>query len=329
MYPLGRPVDDVDSPLADFARSAWDAEHVGKRSEPYRIAVEAGALEKVDYASGIHLGSNGSGAPIASHAYFWTLINNTPTYRKYEQYVQHGVEAGSAHVHTGDDYRYLRPIPAGETIAVTCEITRRYEKPGRQGRMVFIEDMWSFHDERGELAGDLVRKAVTVYYDGGESKPRYDIVAVPDVAVARAGALPEIEPARLELGRPTHAAQYDAVSLTMMVQWMGAVDDYARTHYDPAYAAERGFPGGKPLVAGPHGGALMLGPLAQALGPRWWIERFDHLQRHVIVPDELLRTFGRVTRLHDDGGGIELELFLVDAEDRVRHSGVAVVRRRG
>lgn len=334
MYCLGRNQENDTSVLADFAYSNFDGKHIGRKSDPHMIRVEAGALEKVSFASHNAVARHVAGqfttdgqkvAAVAPLPYFWHLINNTATYRLYETFVQSGLHPKVAHLHTGDDYRYYHPIVADDLIAVTCELTRLYDREGRQGPMRFIEDLWQFRNQDNVLVGELVRKAVTVRYVT-ERKPA-KMGTAPDVkAEVPAGRFSTIGPVN---DRPYQtAALFDSklsayehdigpVTWTMMIQWMGAVDDYSRTHYDWDYAKERDFPGGIPIVAGPHMGALMLAPVSSWIGPDAWVEEFNHIQRHPVHPNDRLTTVGITRPLGDDKDRIRIEAWLLNEDKEV------------
>lgn len=337
MFVLGRPFDGVESVMTDFARSKWDPSHIGRKSSPYTFTVELGAITKVAAASDIlrpwssttqraHGPWQRNVEPAAPLFYLWTLLNNTPNYRVYEDWVMHGLEPGSAHIHTGDDYFYWVPIRVGDQITVTCELTKVYEKHGRQGRLVFIEDTWDYRNQRNELAARLVRKAVTVYYENRDTNIPYQPVELPPGEPTTLAEVSPIDWADLAKGKRLYDVDLGPLSRTSMVRWMGAVDDYAATHYDPDYAVEREFPNGQPLAAGPHMGALLAAPVSAWIGADGWLAEFHHLQRHEVFPKDRLRTLGVVSRAPSAADPtVEIETWLVDERGLNRNSGTFVV----
>ncbi|GIK82672.1 MAG: hypothetical protein BroJett024_37770 [Alphaproteobacteria bacterium] len=344
MFCMGRGLDGMTSILAEFALSDYDASHIGRKSPPFMIKVDASAVEKAAYASGCAVpwllssaAHSDGGAPrsIAALSFFWYLLNNTPTYRAYESgYVQSGLDANVAHLHTGDDYRYFVPISVGDTITVTCELTKVYEKRGRQGAMKFIEDIWEFRNQDNVLAADLVRKAVTIYPTEPPPPPPPQMgPRLSDLTPATPDVLPprvfEFVPARdLFDGKPhAYRHEYGTVTWTSMIQWMGAIDDYARTHYDWEYARERGFPGGVPITAGPQMGAAMIAPVLAWAGPFAWMEDFRHIQRRSVNPGDVLTTYG-FSKPTNDPDRIAVEAWLVDDKGHIRNSGTFTLRRR-
>lgn len=346
MFCLGRNLTGVKSILSDFAVSGYDQSYIGHKSEPFMIGVDRSALEKAAYASGCAVPWHANAdtledgsvvQPVAALPFYWYLLNNTPTYRAYEtMYVMGDVmKQNDAHLHTGDDYRSFAPIVVGDTITITCELTRIYEKQGRQGPMKFIEDIWEFRNQHNVLVGDLVRKAVTIYAAENPPPPPPDLG--PDLATKTSAAVQQL--AKRAWDEPTSAVdlfdgkehayrqEYGTVTWTSMIQWMGAVDDYSKTHYDWDYAKERGFPGGVPITAGPQMGAAMIAPVVAWAGRGGWVEEFRHIQRRQVNPGDVLTTYG-FSRPTDDPERVVVEAWLVDGSNHVRNSGVFTIRRR-
>jgi acyl dehydratase len=332
VHPLGKSLDGVEGVVTDFARSAWDPSYVGRRSQPYVFTVEAGAVEKVIYAARTEPAMYRAGGGIAVSAqvaplsFLWTLVNNTPTYRSYERFIMHELPAASAHVHAGDVYMSFHPIFVGDTVAVTVEITGVQEKLGHEGRLVFIDLTWQFANQRSDLAATLTLKAATIYRaEAGTSPAPAETVAAPVGTGAGLGQLGRLDWDALQRGDLAFDVDLGPLTRTAIVQWMGAVDDYATTHYDPDYARERGFPGGQPIASGPHLGSLMLAPVMERLHHDGWVQRFDHRQRRPVSPNDRLRTFGVVSE--KSANTIAIDAWLVDDESRIRNTGRFVVRR--
>src|SRR5690606_37337448 len=92
MYPVGKPVDGQTSILVDFVRSGHDESYVGATSEPYLIDADRKSIEQVCYAAEAahdwRMSAIDRREPLeAPHAYLFYLLNNTRTYRVYEQSV--------------------------------------------------------------------------------------------------------------------------------------------------------------------------------------------------------------------------------------------------
>lgn len=328
MHPANRSVEGVPSILADMALSAWDEALVGTESEPHVHVVDEGAVQRV--AAGVgddppwnrdpeSAVANRFGGLVAPYMYLWTILNNTPTYRRYEHWVMHEMEAGTAHLHVGDDYRYLEPIRPGDRITCRCRIDAVREKRGSQGRLVFLDDTWTFVNQHGRDVARLTCKAVTLYRErSGEGTPPS---RAPD-GVGRGQEWREGTPAprleQLAVGDPIPVFEH-RLSMRENILWMAAVDDYAYTHYDPDYALEHGFPGGRSLLAGPHLGGVMVADVARWLGEGGWIREVSHIQRHGVGVGAVVRVAGRIARLDPGPHGptARVEAWLLDGEDRV------------
>jgi acyl dehydratase len=292
--------------LADLAYSGWDRSYLGAESEPYAIAVDAEMIERVAWGTGNAppwnadaegAARNRHGGLIAPQMLVWTLLNNTPTYRRYERWVMRDLPAGQAHLHTGDEYRFLEPIRPGDVLTLVCRIDSMESKQGRFGRLEFMNCVWTFTNQHGRLAATLVSKVATLFRDGsakGSEPPR-----VPDEVLAGA----------------TFVHDWGTVGMKENIRWMAAVDDYASTHYDPTYAIAHGFPDERPLLAGPHGGGLMTAALVLWLGEGGWVAGFDHTQRYGIGVGDAYKVLG----IARDAGTVDA--WLLDDADRVRHTG--------
>jgi acyl dehydratase len=328
MFPFGRDVGDQPSVLADVAHSGWDRSFLGAQSQPYTFAIDQNSIERVAWgtcnAPPWLDRSFGNGAPPirahAPHMYLWTLLNNTPTYRRYERWVMQDLPAQMAHLHTGDEYRFLEPIMIGDQIALVCRIERIYEKQGRYGRLVFMECRWTYTNQHGRDVATLLSKAVTLYREGTPPQPNPPPTpaAVREIFAGTPATGPG--PYSLETGA-SFVHDWGAVTMKENIRWMAAVDDYATTHYDASYALAHGFPDGRPLLAGPHGGGLMTAAVALWLGEDGWIESFDHVQRQGLGVGERFQLAATVTANKPGRGGIAIDAWLLDEHLGLRHSG--------
>jgi acyl dehydratase len=330
MFPFGRDIALQPSILADVAHSDWDASFVGATSEPYAFEIDAGSLERVAWgacnappwnADVESAASNRLGGLVAPYMYLWTLLNNTPTYRRYEYWVMRELPAGMAHLHTGDEYRFFEPIFAGDRISLVCRIDSLVEKSGRHGRLAFIESTWTYTNQDDRCVATLVSKAATLYRDEGEPAPTERAIAPDDARAAVLAARPSGLAERSFVVGDGFARVWGPVTMKENIRWMAAVDDYASTHYDPAYAIAHRFPLGEPLLAGPHGGGLMAAAVAEWIGDGGWIDEFDHLQSAGLVVGGSL-TVAAVVRAREEGrAGAVLDAWLLDDESHVMHTG--------
>ena len=331
MYPVGKPVEGESSILVDFVRSGHDESFVGATSEPYLITADRKSIEQVCYACGAghdwRLADAARRRPLeAPHAYLFYLLNNTRTYRVYEQSVITAMPEGRAQLHAGDDFHYFRPILSGDTLMVTATILPVTRKKGRHGDLTFFADEWRMYNQENELAAKLVRKAVAVNFTGSAelTAPDEDRVPLPGTPADTGrwwdGAAPE---AAFEPGALTHLTRHGPATWMSMMSWLAAVDEYSPTHFDPDFAAAHRYGDGRSIVAGPQLAAKMVAGLEGSLGPRWWIRSYENVQRRPVYPNEVLTSFSRVEDVTADGATIAL--WLVDEAGAIKGTGTAHV----
>lgn len=331
MHYIGKDIANVKSLLVDYAKSGRSQSYVGQTSEPYLYFIDQKSIEQVAYACGAahdwRLPRGASRDPIeAPHAYLFYLLNNTRTYRAYEQTIITGLPSGRAQLHGGDDFYYYQPILSGDVLAVTATILPSYRKAGRHGELEFFSDEWRMYNQRNELAARLIRKGIGL--DFGESgaltsptETRVDIP--PESGVPTWLRETDVESA-FEADRVSHVKHHPKFTWMRMMGWLAAVDEYSPTHYDPDFAKSHRYGGGRNIVAGPQLASVMVAALEESLGPRWWISDYENVQRRAVYPNETLISFSRVHSIRD--GEARIHLWLVDAEGVVKGTGEATVK---
>lgn len=331
MYPVGKPVDGQSSILVDFVRSGHDESFVGATSEPYLITADHKSIEQVSYATGAHHDWRMSAphrreALEAPHAYLFYLMNNTRTYRVYEQSVIKALPEGRAQLHAGDDFYYYRPILAGDTLMVTASILPVVRKSGRHGELKFFSDEWKMYNQHNELAAVLIRRAVAIEFTKSAeltAGKEHQVPVPTEQVAAEAWQQGGTHQDAFTVDALTHVTRHGPMTWMSMMAWLAAVDEYSPTHYDPDFAAAHRYGNGSSIVAGPQLAALMVSSLEGSLGPRWWIRSYENVQRRPVYPNESLTSFSRVTGMGPEGATISL--WLVDDDGVVRGTGTAVV----
>ncbi|WP_104106790.1 MaoC/PaaZ C-terminal domain-containing protein [Nocardioides sp. 616] len=102
------------------------------------------------------------------------------------------------------------------------------------------------------------------------------------------------------------------ISLVDMVAYAGATWDWYRSHYDPAYVAEKKLPA--PMVDGQVFGALLVEQLQDWLGPQSFVRELSFTFKNLVFAGETVRCEGEVTAA--SAGRLEVDLrVVVVAED--------------
>lgn len=328
MHPVGKAHDGAPGILVDLARSAYDESHIGRTSDPYLIEVDAKSIEKVAYAArAAHDWKGDPAAPgfSAPHAYLFYLINNTSTYRIYEQEEIVNVAEGRARLHTGDDFYLYEPVIAGDTLAVTTSIKNVQRKQSRHGMLTMFEDEWRMFNQHNRLAACLVRKGALVHYEGDR---KLQTATGPTAELpnghANASMATQFSP-----GDVTHTHDHGPIRWIDMMAWLAAVDEFAPTHYDPDFARARRYKDNQSIVAGPQMAAFLVAPLEETLGSRWRITSYENIQRHPVYPNDRLYSFGIVDSFERDASKttLRVKLTLLDESGLIRGRGAAIAHR--
>ncbi len=331
MHYVRQPHDGRSSILVDFVRSGHDGSFVGTTSAPHLITADRKSIEQVSYASGAghdwRMRAARTRQPLeAPHAYFFYLINNTSTYRIYEQNVITALPEGRAQLHSGDDFYYHRPILSGDTLAITATILPVTRKTGRHGDLTFFGDEWRIYNQENELAAVLVRKAAAIDFTRSSEleAPTDETMPVPEASEERRPWLRSVELRdAFRVGDFTHVTQHGPMTWMSMMGWLAAVDEYSPTHFDPDFAKAHRYGDGRNIVAGPQLAALMVAGLEGSLGPHWWIKSYENVQRRPVYPHDDLVSFSTVDSVDLDGAVIKL--WLVDNSGVVKGTGTATI----
>lgn len=117
-----------------------DRSLVGRESEPVLYAVERGAIRRFAEAIGDQAPLHRQGE-IAPPTFPTTFRGEVP-----------GLELDRKRIlHAGEEYRYRRPIRAGDVLRVVRRIEDVFEKEGSLGRMTFIVMSAAGRDQTGQI----------------------------------------------------------------------------------------------------------------------------------------------------------------------------------
>ena len=119
---------------------AIDRALVGRTSGPVCWEVEAGAIRRFSAAIGDQEPRHLAGE-VAPPTFPTTLRLDVPGARLDKSRI----------LHAGEEYRYRRPIRAGDVLWVERRVEDVYEKQGSLGRMTFIVLAQAGRDESGEV----------------------------------------------------------------------------------------------------------------------------------------------------------------------------------
>ena len=67
---------------------------------------------------------------------------------------------GRVGIHGGEEYEYLRPIKAGDTITCKTRVADIYEKEGKRGKMAFMVLESLLENQDGDLVASIKRTRI-------------------------------------------------------------------------------------------------------------------------------------------------------------------------
>lgn len=119
----------------------------GKTHGPFRVRVEAGAIQKFADAIGDPNPAYRGDDAIAPPTF-------PTTFRPEDPYPDVPEGFGDVGLHASQCYEFGRPLRAGDALDVSFTVKRVYEKSGGSGDLVFVEREYDFRDARsGEKIG--------------------------------------------------------------------------------------------------------------------------------------------------------------------------------
>ena len=89
------------------------------------------------------------------------------------------------------------------------------------------------------------------------------------------------------------------IRLTDMMAYGAATCDFARIHYDDAYARKQGLP--SPIVDGQMLGAFLAQLVQDWAGPGGFLRSLDFQNRGMVFPNDVLTCGGHVTDIQREG----------------------------
>ncbi len=136
-------------------------EQVGKELPEKVMEVEKGAIRRFADAIGDnnplyhdeeYAEQSRHGALVVPPTFIFTMtMGMTPHYQW---------DFGRVGIHGGEEYEYLKPIKAGDTITCKTKIADIYEKDGKRGKMAFMILESLLENQHGEMVSRIKRTRI-------------------------------------------------------------------------------------------------------------------------------------------------------------------------
>jgi acyl dehydratase len=206
-----------------------------------------------------------------------------------------------------------QPPRARTTLSATTRIADVFEKRGaRAGRMLFWKAVTDFRDEHGVVVADFETTSVLP-----EHPPAMQVAELMPAAERPsfdrdwgAELMAAIQPApdgRLAVGSGPGEIAFPPLTLTEILRYQGATNDYNLIHHDENHARSHGYPS-VISVGLLHLGALMT-YATNWLGPRN-VRRIRARVLGIHWPGDRLRYSGTISRTYRDGDEDRVDLAL-------------------
>lgn len=204
--------------------------------------------------------------------------------------------APTGRILAGQRFVFHRPLYADELVSVEKVISKAYEKTGKQGTMVFLEETKRVYDENDRLICSSIMTTITMA----------DLFPADPSALA---AAPAIEPAALRQARPSpiltvglRFPQVDLPPVTRLdlIRFAGASGDFNPIHLADETARQRGYP--SVIVHGMLTAALQSRVVAIWLGDGYRMTAFSLKMTAPVFPGDPLHFQGQVKNVDADAG---------------------------
>ena len=196
-------------------------------------------------------------------------------------------------IHASQRFVWNRPIYADEVVSVEQVVTNTFEKTGKKGQMIFLEQTKNVYDESEELICSMIQTTITMANLFPEDMSK---VSVP--TAERAADKWQARPSpKMEVG--LKFPQIDLPPLTRMglVRYAGASGDFNTIHIFDSEAQKVGYPA---VIA--HGmlTAALQSRVAEAwIGDDYRLKDYSLKMTGPVFSDDVLSFNGTVTEVDE------------------------------
>jgi acyl dehydratase len=236
----------------------------------------------------------------------------------------------------GAEWHFLRPAYVGDTMTRHYRVTDVYEKEGRSGLLVFVHREEIQANQKGQVVvrvkrvnifRELKEEAVDTLAEAMVKLPpvsppgRYEVVMPP-----RWNPQPQRYFEEVEVGQEAPPLVKGPVTTTHLVRWAAANGNYARIHWDLAFAMlHQKLP--NLVVNGTLKNQYIGEMLMRFAGDEGWLKRYYIEHRGMDYAGDTLTAFGKITAVNDLGkyGLVEFEIGLRNQRGQQTAKGSAIV----
>ena len=144
------------------------------------------------------------------------------------------------HVHTEQEYKFIRPIYVGDVVYTQTKIHDIYEKEGKIGKMLFCVQETVLKDEKGDPFQFIYTS--TMMTEASLSNPDF-YKPLPSSKVDYKPAIAPLNPNAIKAGDKVEKVRFPNIDKVLIAQFGGASGNFNPIHFLDEDARAAGLPG--------------------------------------------------------------------------------------
>lgn len=216
-------------------------------------------------------------------------------------------------VHAEQEYKYFKPVGAGDVVYCQNKIVKTYEKQGRSGFMLFVVFEHAVYDEFGNpycigLITSLFKENVLTgkeFQNSPDDKVKDDDWNI-DIT--------PIDVSSVKEGYKIELVEFPKITKTRIAKWAGATGDFNPIHFEDEAASAAGL--SSVIAHGMIGVAMQGNVLNSWMNNKGTIKNIKIRFVSSVYPGDTLSCEGVVTKVEHINGKTHVECDLVASNQK-------------
>ena len=218
-------------------------------------------------------------------------------------------------IHAGQRFIWNRPIFADEIVSIEQVITNTFEKTGKKGQMIFLEQTKNVYDADENLICSFIVTTITMDKLFPKDLDKLSVASA-ESAAAKWQARPS---PKMAVGMTFPEVQLPPVKRMDFVYYAGASGDFNTIHVIDSEAQKVGYP---QVIAQGMFTAALQGRVAEAwIGDGYRLKDYSLRLAGPVFPDDVLKFNGTVTEVDEASGAIKVEYKVENMRDQLVMNG--------
>ena len=218
-------------------------------------------------------------------------------------------------IHAGQRFIWNRPIFADEIVSIEQVITNTFEKTGKKGQMIFLEQTKNVYDAEENLICSFIVTTITM----DKLFPK-DLENLPVASGESAAAKWQARPSpKMAVGLVFPEVQLPPVKRMDFVYYAGASGDFNTIHIIDSEAQKVGYP---EVIAQGMFTAALQGRVAESwIGDNYRLKDYSLRLAGPVFPGDVLKFNGTVTEYDEAADSIKVEYKVENSKDQLLLTG--------